>query len=256
MSRSESHNKQSVSKLRGFFESLSSNSSGEGASLLVGKPNLAASERDSTLKYVKYAQIERKLDQEESLLNENGSFKSEHDSATHNELESKTASQTSVRSQLDLSMPHNSSGIELESLHDSDDHPNESKIKVIYESSEVESVQQEVTNVSNTQQQQVLDKNKKFSNNILRLLKLLLTAKCYCVLMLESPHSKNTDDDLAKLKCVFNEIARLTLTRLIHINHADISVDECHLAEFYNYLCELHVSLLNFNLKNIWNKKI
>lgn len=82
----------------------------------------------------------------------------------------------------------------------------------------------------------------KFSFNLFKLLKLLLTAKCYCVLLTE----KQNSNDLKKLIFILYEMKQTALKKLASVDSTEFSdakLNDFFLADLFNLLCEVHVNL-------------
>lgn len=81
-----------------------------------------------------------------------------------------------------------------------------------------------------------------FSFNLFKLLKLLLTAKCYCVLLSENKNK----NDLKKLIFILYELKQIGFRKLINIDQSDIDnakLNDFLLADLYNLLCQVHVGI-------------
>lgn len=86
-----------------------------------------------------------------------------------------------------------------------------------------------------------------FSFNLFKLLKLMLTAKCYCVLLTE----KQNSNDLKKLIFILYEMKQTALKKLTYLDSSefeDAKLNDFLLADLFNLLCEIHVNLIFFFL--------
>lgn len=80
-----------------------------------------------------------------------------------------------------------------------------------------------------------------FSFNLFKLLKLMLTAKCYCVLLTE----KQNPNDLKKLIYILYEMKQTALKKLSNIDSIEIenaNLNDFMLSDLFNLICEIHVN--------------
>lgn len=155
-------------------------------------------------------------------------------------------------------------GIKIESTSSVDDSIKSevNNIKIIYESKEEitsehrnssDQAQNELTNEFGTdnmetnlaakeyEKENKPKKNSEFNYYLFKMLKLLLTAKCYCVLIIENKDTE--DEDTHKLMSIFYQLNKIALKKLITIDYdiQDAKLNDFLLTDLYTNLCKLHV---------------
>ncbi|RNA17392.1 hypothetical protein BpHYR1_000504 [Brachionus plicatilis] len=235
--------KNKVNNLKKFFENLVC-SSEKSNSIQADKNNNNSNESTLTSK---------SLGSEDALvkthtLSDSKQFKIKNEIKTKSGLSKKAkipvakadlkSDQISIRSLSEYSLISNF-------LSDQDPKDNANTIPVIYEAhSHTQNKNDPDTKIS-----KLLDQDQKQANfgfNLFKLLKLMLTAKCYCVLLTE----KQNSSDLKKLIFILYEMKQTALKKLSNVDSSEIEsakLNDFLLADLFNLLCEVHSEIIKLD---------